>query len=600
MKLHLNKLFIRTALLLVVGLVMAQSALAGVKVGKVIAVAGSVYAIDSKGEQRALQRRSPVYKADKVVTKVQGKIQFRMSDGTIVSLAPDTEFVINNYSYDKADASKDKSEMSLIEGGFRTITGVVASRSPDSYAVKSGLVVIGVRGTDHFAARKGHEFAAGVAIGGTRLSMPSIDKTFFNLGVDQAFSYAVLFEGRLVGSLIPPPLLASVVHLPLTIKVDDGDDADVEDDAKDDASEVGDAVDAAPDVPDVPDDVLIELPGPGFTDPKLDDPVVQPKIDDPSDITGNPNDSEFFLTSDEIDEMKANIIFGVATLGDEELDAVHDDSEEHDDEHFIAGLATSGADGSPIITDALDVFEVTEADAVLRRGSAPIESDFDVLICSSLCSEKTMDGSIVDATISGDASFPLRWGVWGASADAPAELHQDRNNPALFTAIDRDVFWGTGLPTAESTIDSLSGSRGYSLQGTADTFKISAGIGSSASGFVLGDINGHPIDSASGSLSVNFSDDTASGSFSFSSSDVSGTWSVFLSGAIDDHDGQTIDFTSVTWKLDGSTTGIDGDFASAFTGANAEALLNVFSADDESHANYIEGLMGLSQTVSEE
>ena len=90
----------------------------------VIVAAGNVYAVDSKLKKRSLLRRSKVYVGDTLVTGNKGRVQVRFIDGAVVSLRPDSELNIQKYSYGKSK-SEEGSLMSLIKGGFRTITGAI-------------------------------------------------------------------------------------------------------------------------------------------------------------------------------------------------------------------------------------------------------------------------------------------------------------------------------------------------------------------------------------------------------------------------------------------------------------------------------------------
>ena len=69
----------------------------------------------------------------------------------MLTFRPDTKFHIDAYQFNPQakTGSVGKYVMSLVEGGFRTITGLIAKRNPPDYKVNTPVATIGVRGTDY-------------------------------------------------------------------------------------------------------------------------------------------------------------------------------------------------------------------------------------------------------------------------------------------------------------------------------------------------------------------------------------------------------------------------------------------------------------------
>ena len=127
-------------------------------IGQVIWVTGNVTAAQPTQAPRVLQRRSPLYEHDVISTGTSAQGQIAFTDSSTVALNGDSQFKIDQYVYKKDSPSADKSVMSVVKGGFRTITGAIPKANPDGYAINSPVATIGVRGTQYavfFSSKKG-------------------------------------------------------------------------------------------------------------------------------------------------------------------------------------------------------------------------------------------------------------------------------------------------------------------------------------------------------------------------------------------------------------------------------------------------------------
>jgi hypothetical protein len=117
-------------------------------VGKVIWIKGTLKAIMPNKEERLLQKKSILYLHDALITDATSQAEIGFTDQTLMTLKENTRFNIDKYQYDAKSKSTGQSVMSLVEGGFRTITGAVAKNTPDNYAINTPVATIGVRGTE--------------------------------------------------------------------------------------------------------------------------------------------------------------------------------------------------------------------------------------------------------------------------------------------------------------------------------------------------------------------------------------------------------------------------------------------------------------------
>ena len=108
---------------------------------------GDVKALAADGRSRPLARGAEIANGEMIDTG-SGRAQVRFTDGAQVSLAPQTQFRIDDYRFTgKADGSE-KGFFSLLKGGLRTITGLVGRSNRENYRVTTTVATISIRGTE--------------------------------------------------------------------------------------------------------------------------------------------------------------------------------------------------------------------------------------------------------------------------------------------------------------------------------------------------------------------------------------------------------------------------------------------------------------------
>jgi hypothetical protein len=113
--------------------------------GKVVLVEGEARFIDHAGAGRRPAPGDRILEGERLATGANGEVHLAMADGGYIGVRPDTDLRIDVF---KADgASGDRSEISLIKGSFRTVTGWIGSAG--AALIHTFDATIGVRGTDH-------------------------------------------------------------------------------------------------------------------------------------------------------------------------------------------------------------------------------------------------------------------------------------------------------------------------------------------------------------------------------------------------------------------------------------------------------------------
>lgn len=88
-----------------------------------------------------------VFEGESIATSGQSELHLNMADGASLVVRERTRVTLTEYVADGGD--KDKSLIDLTRGALRSITGWIGAYNRANYRIRTPLVTIGVRGTDH-------------------------------------------------------------------------------------------------------------------------------------------------------------------------------------------------------------------------------------------------------------------------------------------------------------------------------------------------------------------------------------------------------------------------------------------------------------------
>jgi FecR-like protein len=117
--------------------------------GRFLSVTGDVRVQAPDGKRRTAERGAEFREGDTIVTGPNALAQMRTADGGLVSVRADTEMKLDKFAYAGEKDSNASFLVSLVKGGFRTITGLIGRANRDGYKVTTPSATIGIRGT-HF------------------------------------------------------------------------------------------------------------------------------------------------------------------------------------------------------------------------------------------------------------------------------------------------------------------------------------------------------------------------------------------------------------------------------------------------------------------
>jgi hypothetical protein len=118
---------------------------AGAAAARVDFTTAGVTVAGRDGQARPLARGVELDSGDTVRTSSEGRAQLRFSDGSYVSLQPNTDFSISEYKFEGKD--DDRGFFGLLKGAMRTVTGAVGRVNRNSYRITTPTATVGIRGT---------------------------------------------------------------------------------------------------------------------------------------------------------------------------------------------------------------------------------------------------------------------------------------------------------------------------------------------------------------------------------------------------------------------------------------------------------------------
>jgi len=116
--------------------------------GTVSNIKGYAEATDSRGSTRSLGVKSEVYEGDRITTGSDARLGVKMIDDAEFHMKADSSMRLTEYRLKSSFEKGSSSIIDLIKGGLRTLTGAIAHNPVAVYRFQTGVMTIGVRGTD--------------------------------------------------------------------------------------------------------------------------------------------------------------------------------------------------------------------------------------------------------------------------------------------------------------------------------------------------------------------------------------------------------------------------------------------------------------------
>ncbi|MDB5808142.1 MAG: hypothetical protein JWN94_264 [Betaproteobacteria bacterium] len=116
--------------------------------GQVVHLSGTLSAQRPDGAIRILGRGSEINVGDTLTTQADSYGQLGFSDGSTMTMRPNTRMKVETYQYDKEKPNEDNAFFRLLKGGMRTATGLIGKRgNMNAYKIGTQVATIGIRGS---------------------------------------------------------------------------------------------------------------------------------------------------------------------------------------------------------------------------------------------------------------------------------------------------------------------------------------------------------------------------------------------------------------------------------------------------------------------
>jgi len=127
-------------LMVVVVLFTVSSAYAETDIGKAVFARGITTAESVEGVVRVLSEGQVVFEGDTLTTGEKSFVVLELSDGTRMSLRPNTTFQLENFK-----PENNKADVRLYTGGFRAKTGTISKVNPEGFKLHANNTITSIR-----------------------------------------------------------------------------------------------------------------------------------------------------------------------------------------------------------------------------------------------------------------------------------------------------------------------------------------------------------------------------------------------------------------------------------------------------------------------
>lgn len=116
--------------------------------GTVTHLSGTLSVQRADSSVRILSQKSEVNPGDVLTTQRDSYAQINFSDGSSLTMRPNTQVKVEQYNFVQDRPQEDSSFLRLLKGGLRTVTGLVGRRgNQDAYKIGTNTSTIGIRGS---------------------------------------------------------------------------------------------------------------------------------------------------------------------------------------------------------------------------------------------------------------------------------------------------------------------------------------------------------------------------------------------------------------------------------------------------------------------
>lgn len=174
---------------------------AGPMIGTVTHASGLLFAKSSDGTLKFLSENSVVEQGDTLISEKNTYAQIQFTDNSKITLRPNTQLSIDDFSYDEAKPQSDNVVFNLHKGGVEVTSGLVAKRSDERFSLKTLTASITIREGSFIAEYVASEESTAISLGYKRINLAALTPTLLQNGLNPTMSDAP-------SAIMPAPDLA--------------------------------------------------------------------------------------------------------------------------------------------------------------------------------------------------------------------------------------------------------------------------------------------------------------------------------------------------------------------------------------------------------
>ncbi|NQX88260.1 MAG: FecR domain-containing protein [Halioglobus sp.] len=110
--------------------------------GRILDLAGDV-----RVNGKPISVDTELHRKDTIVAGVGASVRILLADNSVLDLESETQIVLSDYSYQPAASNQNISNVGIVEGSLRYVSGLIAKDNPERVSFKAGNATIGVRGS---------------------------------------------------------------------------------------------------------------------------------------------------------------------------------------------------------------------------------------------------------------------------------------------------------------------------------------------------------------------------------------------------------------------------------------------------------------------
>lgn len=114
--------------------------------GKVLRVTGRATVTTQQGEIRPVEKGAKISSTDIISTSARSYVRMKMEDKSYIMVRPDSRLMVDDFKFNKKKPKESRSILSLLKGGFRSVTGLIEDKK--KYRYRTPVATIGIRGTE--------------------------------------------------------------------------------------------------------------------------------------------------------------------------------------------------------------------------------------------------------------------------------------------------------------------------------------------------------------------------------------------------------------------------------------------------------------------